>query len=154
MNRFSQMIWGLGALVVTLTSTILDCAPGLAQSQPLPLAGEAGPPRAAAITTFPESYVLGAGDRIRIDIFNIPEFSGPENGVHEVLFDGTLALPLAGTVNVQGLTLPEAQAALAASYAPLLTRPPQLTVTLLSVRPVRVVVAGEVNHPGTYLLPT
>ncbi|MGB3309211.1 MAG: SLBB domain-containing protein [Nodosilinea sp.] len=102
--------------------------------------------------SFPESYVLGPGDRIRIDIFNIPEFSGPENGIHEVLVDGTLALPMAGTVDVQGLTLAEAKAALTASYAPLLTRPPQLTVTLLSARPVRVVVAGEVNRPGTYTI--
>jgi polysaccharide export outer membrane protein len=96
--------------------------------------------------------VLGPGDRIRIDIFNIPEFSGPENGIHEVLVDGTLSLPMAGVVAVQGLTLAETQAALAASYAPLLTRPPQLTVTLLSARPVRVVVAGEVNRPGTYTI--
>jgi polysaccharide export outer membrane protein len=96
--------------------------------------------------------VLGPGDRIRIDIFNIPEFSGPENGLHEVLLDGTLALPLAGFVTVQGLTLAEAQAALTASYAPLLTRPPRLTVTLVSARPVRVVVAGEVNRPGTYTI--
>jgi polysaccharide export outer membrane protein len=96
--------------------------------------------------------VLGPGDRIRIDIFNIPEFSGPENGLHEVLLDGTLALPLAGFVTVQGLTLAEAQAALTTSYAPLLTRPPRLTVTLVSARPVRVVVAGEVNRPGTYTI--
>jgi polysaccharide export outer membrane protein len=96
--------------------------------------------------------VLGPGDRIRIDIFNIPEFSGPENGLHEVLLDGTLALPLAGFVTVQGLTLAEAQAALTTSYTPLLTRPPRLTVTLVSARPVRVVVAGEVNRPGTYTI--
>jgi polysaccharide export outer membrane protein len=94
--------------------------------------------------------VLGPGDRIRIDIFNIPEFSGAENGVHEVLPDGTLALPLAGIVDMQGLTLAEAQTTLTTSYARLLTRPPQLTVTLLAARPVRVVVAGEVNRPGTY----
>jgi polysaccharide biosynthesis/export protein len=101
---------------------------------------------------FSETYVLGPGDRIRIDIFNIPEFSGPENGVHEVLFDGTLTLPLAGPLVVQGQTLAEAQAALTQHYAPLLARPPRLTVTLLSARPVRVVVAGEVNRPGTYTI--
>ncbi|WP_017300711.1 polysaccharide biosynthesis/export family protein [Nodosilinea nodulosa] len=157
MNRFCLMGWGLGALAATLTSTFLGGEPGFAQSQPLPLSSETASPALpiappGSEASFPESYVLGPGDRIRIDIFNIPEFSGPENGVHEVLVDGTLTLPLAGTVAVQGLTLAEAQRALAASYAPLLTRPPQLTVTLLSARPVRVVVAGEVNRPGTYTI--
>ncbi|MBE9114168.1 polysaccharide biosynthesis/export family protein, partial [Nodosilinea sp. LEGE 07298] len=135
MNRFCLLSWSLGTLALTLT---LGSGPGLAQSQPLPLNNElnnetnetvAPGPRLPNILTpepnasFPEAYVLGPGDRIRIDIFNIPEFSGPENGVHEVLVDGTLALPMAGTVDVQGLTLTEAQAALTASYAPLLTRP-------------------------------
>jgi polysaccharide export outer membrane protein len=98
----------------------------------------------------PESYVLGPGDRIRVDIFNVPEFSGPENGVHEVLVDGTLSLPMVGLVDVQGLTLVQTQQVLTAQYSRLLTRPPQLTVTLLNSRPVRVAVSGEVNRPGTY----
>ncbi len=163
MTRFRPMDWAMGGLMVAAT---LSGFPGIAQAEPLPLnspaePGEATPPRpqeprtpelGTAEASFPEAYVLGPGDRIRIDIFNIPEFSGPENGVHEVLVDGTLTLPMAGTVAVQGLTLAETQAALAASYAQLLTRPPQLTVTLLSARPVRVVVAGEVNRPGTYTI--
>jgi polysaccharide export outer membrane protein len=98
----------------------------------------------------PESYVLGPGDRIRVDIFNVPEFSGPENGVHEVLVDGTLTLPMVGIVDVQGMTLAQTQQVLTAEYARLLTRPPQLTVTLLDSRPVRIAIAGEVNRPGTY----
>lgn len=160
MNRFCLLSWSLGTLVLLLA---LGQDPGLGQSQPLPLTDETNetvapePPMPAVLApepaaSFPEAYTLGPGDRIRIDIFNIPEFSGPENGVHEVLVDGTLALPMVGIVDVEGLTLTEAQAALTASYAPLLTRPPQLTVTLLSARPVRVVVAGEVNRPGTYTI--
>lgn len=162
MTRFRPMDWSMGVLVVAATFSGLA---GGALAEALPLNNPAEPeeatpsilqaPRPAlgsAEESFPEAYVLGPGDRIRIDIFNIPEFSGPENGIHEVLVDGTLSLPMAGVVAVQGLTLAETQAALTASYAPLLTRPPQLTVTLLSARPVRVVVAGEVNRPGTYTI--
>ena len=152
---------GLGALLAIAS---LQGRLGVAWAETLPLAdttpnpAQAPPPLtnrpglAIPETDLSEAYVLGPGDRIRIDIFNIPEFSGPENGLHEVLLDGTLALPLAGFVTVQGLTLAEAQAALTTSYAPLLTRPPRLTVTLVSARPVRVVVAGEVNRPGTYTI--
>ncbi len=162
MTRYRRLFWGLGVLGAI---ALLEGALGIAWAETLPLSnGSSGvnlmpmreallsPGRLGGASGLSEGYVLGAGDRIRIDIFNIPEFSGPENGVHEVLVDGTVALPLAGIVAVQGLTLGEAQAALAASYAPLLTRPPQLTVTLLSARPVRVVVAGEVNRPGTYTI--
>jgi polysaccharide export outer membrane protein len=156
MTRSQMMFWSLVALgEIAVVGTV-------AQAQTIPLSetvvdGEQAPqPRVLSeisiAPSFPEAYVLGPGDRIRIDIFNIPEFSGPENGVHEVLVDGSLTLPLAGTVAVAGLTLAQAQAELAASYAKLLTRPPQLTVTLLSARPVRVVVAGEVNRPGTYTI--
>ena len=101
----------------------------------------------------PESYVLGPGDRIRVDIFNVPEFSGPDNGVHEVLIDGTLSLPMVGILEVRGLTLKQTRQLLAAEYSRLLTRPPYLTVTLLSSRPVRIAVSGEVNRPGTYTTP-
>ncbi|MBD2230071.1 SLBB domain-containing protein [Phormidium tenue] len=162
MTRFRPMDWGMGVLMVAATFSGLA---GRALAETLPLNNSTEPEEATPLTiqrprpgldtaegSFPEAYVLGPGDRIRIDIFNIPEFSGPENGTHEVLVDGTLSLPIAGVVAVQGLTLAETQAALTASYAPLLTRPPQLTVTLLSARPVRVVVAGEVNRPGTYTI--
>ncbi|WOD41101.1 SLBB domain-containing protein [Nodosilinea sp. E11] len=158
MTRFSLILRGVSTLGAIAS---LTAAPGVAWAETLPLSTEVdqGPlPRPGQLAApmaeprLPEAYVLGPGDRIRIDIFNIPEFSGPENGVHEVLVDGTLALPLAGAVAVQGLTLAEAQTALVTSYAPLLTRPPQLTVTLLAARPVRVVVAGEVNRPGTYTI--
>jgi len=101
----------------------------------------------------PESYVLGPGDRIRVDIFNVPEFSGPDNGVHEVLIDGTLSLPMVGILEVRGLTLKQTRQLLAAEYSRLLTRPPYLTVTLLSSRPVRIAVSGEVNRPGTVQIP-
>ncbi len=156
-----RILGGLGALLAIAS---LQGRLGVAWAETLPLAdttpnpAQAPPPLtnrpglAIPETDLSEAYVLGPGDRIRIDIFNIPEFSGPENGLHEVLLDGTLALPLAGFVTVQGLTLAEAQAALTTSYAPLLTRPPRLTVTLVSARPVRVVVAGEVNRPGTYTI--
>ncbi len=156
-----RVLGGLGALIAIAS---LQGHLGVAWAETLPLAdptptpAQVPPPltnrpgSAIPGTDFSEAYVLGPGDRIRIDIFNIPEFSGPENGLHEVLLDGTLALPLAGFVTVQGLTLAEAQAALTTSYAPLLTRPPRLTVTLVSARPVRVVVAGEVNRPGTYTI--
>lgn len=115
----------------------------LASTATLPLRGS---PEPLSSPGQRDPYVLGAGDQIQIDVFNVEEFSGD----YTVLVDGSLGLPFVGLVDVQGLTLQEVDDLLTRQYASLLTRPPQLTVTLLRPRPVRVVVAGEVRRPGAY----
>ncbi|OLP18741.1 sugar ABC transporter substrate-binding protein [Leptolyngbya sp. 'hensonii'] len=95
-----------------------------------------------------ESYILGPGDRVRIDVFKVPQYSG-EN---QVLVDGTLNLPDIGPVFVRGLTLLGAADAISQRYASLL-RYPNVTVILLAPGPVKVGIAGEVNRPGSYTIP-
>ncbi|MCW6036583.1 SLBB domain-containing protein [Spirulina subsalsa FACHB-351] len=90
-------------------------------------------------------YTLGAGDRVRLDIFNVPEYSGE----YPVLIDGTLNLPLIGTIPVADLTLQQAADLLSQRYALYLTRP-IVTLGLLRPRPVRLAIAGEVQRPGSY----
>jgi polysaccharide biosynthesis/export protein len=92
-----------------------------------------------------ENYTLGAGDRINIDIFNVPEYTGEK----QVLVDGSISLPLLGNVSVRGLTLKQAAEAIAVAYTPYL-RTPVVTVNLITPRPLRVAVAGEVHRPGSY----
>ncbi len=98
-----------------------------------------------------ETYTLGSGDVIRVDIFNVPEYSA-DKGTYPVRVDGTIGVPLVGSVDVQGMTVEDVTQVLTARYAPLLTRPPRLTVTLVRARPVRIAVAGEVKRPGTYVI--
>ncbi|HEY9640578.1 MAG TPA: SLBB domain-containing protein [Coleofasciculaceae cyanobacterium] len=95
-----------------------------------------------------EAYTLGAGDRIHLDFLNIPEYTGDT----QILTDGTLNLPLLGSLAVQGMTLKEASNAIAAAYRQLL-RNPTVTVSLIRPRPLRVSIAGEVNRPGSYAIP-
>ncbi len=90
-------------------------------------------------------YTLGAGDRVRLDIFEVPEYSGE----YQVLIDGTLNLPIIGSVPVQGLSLERATDQISNRYARYIRRP-LLTITLLAPRPVKIAVAGEVNRPGSY----
>jgi len=96
-----------------------------------------------------DAYTLGAGDRIRIDIFKVPQYSGD----NQVLVDGNLNLPQVGSLSVQGMTLKEAADAISAQYAEIL-RYPFVTVTLVTPRPIKVGIAGEVNRPGAYTVPT
>ena len=92
-----------------------------------------------------QGYILGAGDRIRIDIFNVPEYSGE----FLVLSDGTINLPLIGRFPIQGMTLKQASDEISSKMVRFLRRP-IVTISLTSVRPIKIAIAGEINRPGTY----
>lgn len=105
-------------------------------------------PTDASSTQVTEAYTLGSGDRIHLDFFNIPEYTGEV----QILADGTLNLPLVGSLSVQGMTLQEASTTIVTAYDQLL-RNPIVTVSLVRPRPLRVSIAGEVNRPGSYAIP-
>jgi len=94
------------------------------------------------------AYILGAGDRIRLDVVDVPEY----NGEYQVLVDGSLNLPIIGGILVQGMTLQQAATEISGRYARYVKRP-ILTVSLLSARPLTIAIAGEINRPGAYTIP-
>ena len=91
------------------------------------------------------AYTLGAGDRIALDIFGVPEFSKE----YQVLVDGTLNLPIIRSVSIQGLTLQQAATVITKRYEPFINVP-VVTVTLMVARPLNIGIAGEVTRPGSY----
>lgn len=78
-------------------------------------------------------YLLGAGDRLRVEVFNAPEYRPEYSGEFPVLLTGAINLPLVGGVPVQGMTLSQASQAIATKYAPLLERS-RVTVHLITDR--------------------
>lgn len=94
-----------------------------------------------------EPYTLGPGDRLSISVFQLDQYSGE----FDVQIDGTLTLPAIGNFSVQGLTLEAAADRVSALYSQFLRRP-QVTLNLLTRRPLVVGVAGEINRPGAYTL--
>lgn len=118
--------------------------------------GSAGPsnllePPAQPSSSFgaPDAYTLGAGDIVRVDLFETPELVLDQR--YTVLLDGTLNLPWIGTVSVQGQTLAQAGETISRKYARFI-RKPVITVNLLAPRPLKVGVIGEVNRPGSYII--
>ncbi len=100
-----------------------------------------------------DAYILGAGDLVRLDIFDAPEVKLENQYV--VLVDGSLTLPWVGTVNVQGLTLEQVTDALTLRYAQFIHKPsnaPLITLSLVSPRPLKIAVLGQVNRPGAYII--
>ncbi|MEB3212606.1 MAG: SLBB domain-containing protein [Leptolyngbyaceae bacterium] len=92
-------------------------------------------------------YTLGAGDRLFMDIFNLPDFSRE----YDILADGTINLPLIGTVYAQGKTISQLATEVEARYAQFV-RVPAVTFDLQQARSFQIAVAGEVRRPGSYPL--
>jgi len=131
-------------IVVTLLGLTAITAPAMAQSSGSSPASPSAAPSISSVGV-DEGYLLGSGDKVKIDIFGVPEYTGE----YQVMSDGAISLPLAGSVSVQGLTTRQASNTIARRYSEYLTRP-VITVSLLTARPIQVAVSGEVSRPGTY----
>ena len=127
-----------------ILSSLSLAAPSFAQTTQSPPNPPVSRPASPALPV-DQGYLLGAGDKIKLDIFSVPEYSGD----YQVLADGTLNLPLAGSVTVEGLTLKDASTAISQKFDEWLTRP-IVTVSLTASRPINVAVSGEVTRPGSY----
>ena len=92
-------------------------------------------------------YTLGAGDSIKIEVFNVPELSGTQT----IAPDGTINVSLVGAVKLEGLGLDEANALLREKLNPFLVRN-IVNISLLSPRPLNIAIVGEVNRPGPRFL--
>ncbi|MBE9137569.1 SLBB domain-containing protein [Nodosilinea sp. LEGE 07088] len=91
------------------------------------------------------AYRLGIGDVVAVSLFGIEGYGGQII----VLQDGTINLPQIGQVFVAGLTFAEAEAALTTYYSRYVQQP-RVTVSPVTLRPVRVAISGEVRRPGSY----
>ena len=94
-----------------------------------------------------DSYVLGPGDNLQIEIIDIPELSGS----YSIGPDGTLYLPRLRAVYASGLTIEELRSFLTQQFSSFVKRP-RLYVRPIGYRPIRVFVGGEVKRPGYYQL--
>ncbi|NWF62107.1 MAG: SLBB domain-containing protein [Fischerella sp.] len=119
------------------------------QGQPVPqtVPPGQGQPVPQATQQIDTGYTLGGGDRVRVNVFEVPEYTGE----YTVPPGGAINLPLIGSVTVQGLTTEQAADEIAQRYSRFLKRP-LISVNLLAPRPINVTVAGEVTRPGAYSL--
>ena len=94
-------------------------------------------------------YLVGPGDVFNLKVFDAKELSGRL----EVLNDGSISLPFVGSVNVEGLQINQVIDKIRLNLGRILLRP-DITLTLLTPRPVRIALIGEVEQPGLYTLGT
>ncbi len=92
-------------------------------------------------------YRLGPGDVLFVNVQRFPDLNlqGPINP------EGAIVLPLAGAIKVEGLTVAEAQDRIRIALDRYVVNP-NVDLSLLSQRPVRVTLTGKVASPGYYPL--
>lgn len=97
------------------------------------------------------NYHLGAGDAIRVTVFQHPDLT-LETRVAE---NGAITYPLIGSVVVGGLTLADAGKAIAGKLkSGRYVQNPQVNLALLLARSNQVSILGQVNNPGRVPLDT
>jgi len=95
------------------------------------------------LSTSLDGYLLGPGDRLSVVVAGVEAFSGSQL----VLPDGTISVPLVGSVPVSGRTPAELTYDLERRLAAYV-RKPRVAVKVEALRPIRINVGGEVLTPG------
>lgn len=96
-------------------------------------------------------YPLGAGDAIRVQVFQNPDLT-IETRVSE---NGTITYPLIGAVELGGLSIAVAEKKIAdALQTGGFIQKPQVNIVLVQIRGNQVSVLGQVNRPGRFPLET
>ncbi|MBT3068279.1 polysaccharide export protein EpsE [Rhodoferax sp. U11-2br] len=130
-----------------LTPVLLATLLALGGLSPL---AQAQPTAAASSQTKPD-YPLGAGDAIKIQVFQNPDLT-IETRVSE---NGSITYPLIGAVQLGGLGIAAAEKKIAdALQSGGFIKAPQVNIVLLQIRGNQVSVLGQVNRPGRFPLET
>jgi protein involved in polysaccharide export with SLBB domain len=100
----------------------------------------------------PQNYQLGPDDELIIDIYGYSE----ETMNLKISPDGNIRIPLAGIVQVSGLTIEQARMRITKSlsqiYDRINTGETKVNISLGNIRSIKVLIMGEVTMPGTYTL--
>lgn len=96
-----------------------------------------------------QDIAVRPGDTLNVAVLGESDLSGK----FIVRDDGTIALPMAGELHVEGLT-PSAIARSLSERLAEYVKDPQVTVQIIEHAPVRVVISGAVRSPGVYFVPS
>ncbi len=105
-------------------------------------------PAGPAIPTSNSDYIIGPEDVLAIDVFEMPELSRTVR----VGTDGTISLPLLGSVKAAGLTSEQLRNELESQWDKTYFRNPQVSVFVREYHAQPVAVLGPVERPGLYQL--
>jgi polysaccharide export outer membrane protein len=140
MKTFPALL-GLVFLLATNLPTVYAQSPGVVQGQPTGIQGQpAG---------VPENYILSPMDIVLVKIFEQPDLDSQ----YRISQDGTINFPLIGLVRISGETVSQAANTIRDSLMRGYLRNPQVRVNVIQYAKRRFTVLGQVQRPGSYVLP-
>ncbi len=140
------------ALAGALAGLVLLPLPAAAQAavEPVATAGRTDTPRDTTRTVpAPGDYRLNTGDKLRIEVYKDAQLSQSL----QVRPDGKITMPLIGDIPAAGRTPLELRDTIATALKEYVNNP-VVTVIVVEAQPPTVFVMGEVNRPGTVMMPT
>lgn len=141
MLKFLKMQNGPGralTIAVLACSLIAGCA-----SAPVAAPETTGTPQQTEVEFF-NAYRLGAGDKLRVIVFDESQLSGE----FTVSDSGQVALPLIGNVDATDATIGEFEKRVTDRLRQGYVKEPRVSVQILNYRPFYIY--GEVANPGEY----
>lgn len=104
---------------------------------------------ARAQSGVPENYILAPTDRLLVTVFQEPDLTTDAR----VSNDGTILVPLIGSVRVAGGSVQDAAQAIRQKLKKGYLVNPQVTISVTEFSKRRFTVMGQVQHGGTFTLP-
>jgi polysaccharide export outer membrane protein len=96
------------------------------------------------VQRFSSDYRFGAGDKVRVTVYNEEDLSGE----FQVDGSGYVRLPLIGQIKAVGRTAHQLEGEVAGALADGYLRNPRVAVEVTTYRPFYII--GQVNRPGQY----
>jgi len=136
-------------MITCFTRTLRPLLAGLLAAAAFAPAGRAAD--AAPASAKPRFiYTLTVTDKVRVEVFQ----EGDLTTITRVDATGNVNLPLIGDIHLAGLTVEQAQKAVAAAYIDgRYLRHPQVTISIDEYAPREVTIMGQVRTPSRYELP-
>jgi polysaccharide export outer membrane protein len=133
---------------------IAAVAPARAQTgtdASIPMQATTTPAQSASIPTETASstYLLQPYDLIDVDVYSEADLHKPAR----LGSDGTVLLPLIGSVKVGGLTVTQATDLITQRYGAGFVKNPSVLITVLQYRKSTFSILGQVEKPGVYEIP-
>src|SRR5260370_31996989 len=140
---------------------LISLLPGISLAQITPAPGAPQPSNSTSASTpvsasnpvsavsAPTGYVLSANDQVAVEVFGEEDLR--TNG--RLNDQGSLSVPLLGSVHLAGLTLTQAASKLTELYGRDYLVNPKVNVMLLGYARRRFSILGQVGRPGSYEMP-
>lgn len=137
------------AIVLVLALSLAGCATGKREPAAEGVARTVDPIalQSGVSATTSADYRIGAGDKLNMIVFQVPDLSFEEAFVDA---SGNLQLPLIGSVPAAGLTPEEFSSEVERRLGERYLRNPRVAVSVLQSASQKVTVDGAVTKPGVY----